>query len=45
MCAPAVKMVATVLEYFFKMVSANLKKNDDRILCAGAYTRSRESSI
>ena len=36
-----VKMVATVDEYFFKMVSAYLKKNDDRMPCIALFiTRS-----
>jgi len=32
--AKPVKIVATVEEYFFKIVSAYLKKNDERMPCA-----------
>lgn len=35
-----VKMVATVLEYFFRMVSAYLKKNEARMPCAALFTTS-----
>ena len=33
-----VKIVAMVEEYFFKMVSAYLKKNDDRMPCKALLT-------
>ena len=33
-----VKIVAIVDEYFFKIVSANLKKNDDSIPCMALLT-------
>ena len=35
-----VKMVATVEEYFFRMVSAYLKKNDDRMPCMALFITS-----
>ena len=38
--ANPVSIVATVEEYFFKIVSANLKKNADRIPCAALIATS-----
>ena len=35
-----VKMVAMVLLYFFKMVSANLKKKEERMPCSALFTTS-----
>ena len=35
-----VTSVATVLEYFFRIVSAYLKKNDDRMPCIALFTTS-----
>ena len=40
-----VKMVATVLLYFFKMVSANLKKKEERIPCAALFAAEQSRAV